>query len=949
MQGDALKGITGGDYIKPSAFNPAGGDPTQQGAAVPQPIQIDPEVLNLYSQINPKMNLDLTSLLQSTLTGVQRPTSQANIPAFGISPESFLYGPVNLTVPELPGLPSEFFLHLISMFFTYFHPTMPIVREISFFENLIPINHHHQMLLNAIYAIGCHYSRHPMLYQAPFYTPQRASDFFMDRAFAAVPPPDSKHFISYESLAICQASLLLATCDFSLKRCRTWMMIGMGCRLVQKYELYYTQSQSDFFTVFNGRKKVHIPSPLQERKRVWWGALLSDLFVSISTGKPLLLNETEYIDTMVDTTKLIDRPVPKLAHGEQPLGLISTSSASKSTGSPGGEDLDKWKPFFSGFPKDTIFGPSDFTSDRWSKKSIGFFQVNHLFSSLDDTSHLVQLCFIVRRILRFLHAAPSIPSIHTLPTTTACMYSLIGTPVDVVRLHESLLVWYENLPVPFRLFHSLEALAAADPQDLGKFCSIKEGERVSGTVVTLNLLLFSAFALLHQRNAEATAINFEDDEAQSAQQPLSSTLTRSNASFINQPKSSVPIFRISSSLLGRGMFESSQIIAFMYKAQTHLIKSVYGASMPPSPTSVPPSEMVGSPIIGTLMMPTAVALLAQSAYARKLVSQTATTSTPGAMPAAASADDTTPVPGIEPISQSVLPVLDNISQVWSTAGEYATTLRGLVDKVRKRINTQTAPSVVGPDASATTDPWYQSFQARTVPLPRAPLGPASLEELIRNDTARTAGAGKTTNNASQMSSISASSSFIESLLQPGVAMTQSLDASSRAPSFQVPQAPSTQSSAAASTAAASDRNGHPQQLSQKSQSLTASQSQSQSQLLQHISSALNLSSSRPRIDPVVSMLLGQSAGAGRDTAKLSTDGAAGGVSDGATRAAAAAQQASQKEPSAATQAEGASGASQPAPGAGGVPAIPPAVAAAKEGMAQSWHDLRSEFEDEFLL
>jgi hypothetical protein len=223
-----------------------------------QPLHIDPEVLNLYTQLNPKLTIqnDLDLFLSSTLGNNAIPTD-----------DSFLYGATNLTIPELPGTPTTFYMHLISMFFTYYHPSMPIIQESVFLENLVPANKHHPMLLNTIYAIGCHYSRSPYLYQSPFYTPQKAVDYFIARALAATPAPESWSLISSNSISISQASLLLSSTDFQTSKSHTWMMVGMTIRLNQKFEMQSEKTSHDFPSICNGISKFHVDCSTEERKR----------------------------------------------------------------------------------------------------------------------------------------------------------------------------------------------------------------------------------------------------------------------------------------------------------------------------------------------------------------------------------------------------------------------------------------------------------------------------------------------------------------------------------------------------------------------------------------------------------------------------------------------------------------------------------------------------------
>ncbi|KAJ1343779.1 hypothetical protein BSLG_001671 [Batrachochytrium salamandrivorans] len=599
LQSPITTDMFAGNYIKPSAFNPQGYIANTFNDA--NSIQIDPKVLSLYAQLNPKMTLDFESLL------LQQPRKDDTVPSvdFPLMADSFLYGPANLTLTELPGIPANFFLHLISMFFTYYHPTFPIIQETLFFETLIPVNKHHQMLLNTIYAIGCHFSRNSLLYQAPFYTPQRAWEFFLDR-----------------------------------------------CRMAQKYELYHTESKPDFFSLFNGHRKIQVSSSLQERKRVWWGALLTDMFVSISTGQPLLLSEAEYVDTMIDTSTLLDRSPPKLSYGDNP-GEENTQKTSV--------DPEKWKPFFSGFPKDTIFGASDFTSDRWSKQSLGFFQVNHLFSNLDESVHIIRLSYIVRRIIRALHA-PEFPPLDQATPAAAGIQSICN---------------HRRYNSPAR--EPIEAITTGDAQDLAKLFSIKEGERVSGLAVVLNLLLYTAFALLHQKNAEETAISFGDADDTGDSFQLKKTMPSATPS--TPYKTRPTTFRMSTSQINRGKFES------------HHHHS-------------PPSEMVCSPIVSLLMMPIAVALLGQKAYAFQLIVQSTSPNSPKAGDSAAFIQEVDPLPSV------ILPIFDNIAQVWSNATDYATVLRTLIGKVRQRQASLSAPAL--DTTSAITypnfDSWFKTMQ-----------------------------------------------------------------------------------------------------------------------------------------------------------------------------------------------------------------------------------------------
>jgi hypothetical protein len=240
------------EFIKPSSFNTQGNTfPVQQEA-----LQIDPVVLNYYTELNPKLTVqnELDQFLADTLRDMTQTTKTD-----GTHP--------NLIIPELPGISTNFYLHLISMFFTYFHKNCPILHESSFLENLVPINKHHGMLLSVIFAIGCQFSRSPHLYQTPFYTPQKAFDYFINRALALCPAPEVWGSISSDSIEICQAALLLASCDYKAQKAHSWMMFGMAIRLTQKFEMHTSVVQHDFFSTYGKIQKFHIACSEVERQK----------------------------------------------------------------------------------------------------------------------------------------------------------------------------------------------------------------------------------------------------------------------------------------------------------------------------------------------------------------------------------------------------------------------------------------------------------------------------------------------------------------------------------------------------------------------------------------------------------------------------------------------------------------------------------------------------------
>jgi hypothetical protein len=206
------------------------------------------------------------------------------------------------------------------------------------------------------------------------------------------------------------------------------------------------------------------------------------------------VDESEYIDVVVDTDMFVEQKPPKVASVLQSL-LVGQKHASAGE-NKSQVDMERWKPFFSGFPKDTLFGASDLTSERWSRTSLGdFFQTSHLFSDLGDACHLVSLSFITRRVLRFIRRPES-----KHPSSTATLLrNLLGSSdpdKELTLLHNTLVEFYANLPARFMYWESLEFLMGE--RDPGYHCTIPEATRLSAISVMINLLFFYTISLLHQ-------------------------------------------------------------------------------------------------------------------------------------------------------------------------------------------------------------------------------------------------------------------------------------------------------------------------------------------------------------------------------------------------------------------------------------------------------------------
>lgn len=237
-----------------------------------------------------------------TITG---PQSAAEAPTPVLTTP--LHSKESLMLSDLPDIPTEFYLHLIQLFFLYFHSSLPIMSEAQFFADLLPQNKHHPMLLNVIYSIGCLFSSSPICLMPPLYTPQRASEFFANRAAGYISTSSIKTQAALEQLSICQATLLLSIVDSSTsKSLRSFTQSGMGIRLAQKLDLAVVAcNKNDFYSDFNGLPNTLNMHEIMERKCTWSAAFIIDTYLSITTGMNFIINENDYLPSLIDTENLI--------------------------------------------------------------------------------------------------------------------------------------------------------------------------------------------------------------------------------------------------------------------------------------------------------------------------------------------------------------------------------------------------------------------------------------------------------------------------------------------------------------------------------------------------------------------------------------------------------------------------------------------------------------------
>ncbi|KAJ3091740.1 hypothetical protein HK102_013575 [Quaeritorhiza haematococci] len=151
-----------------------------------------------------------------------------------------------------------------------------------------------------------------------------------------------------------------------------------------------------------------------------------------------------------------------------------------------------------------------------------------------------------------------------------------------------------------------------------------------------------------------------------------------------------------------GFVNSTDILVAAYRGQCRVLRRIYRGWTPLSATSPPPPELVATPMIQCLLMPAAVALLADPTYAPALVlgggggfdlNGLGFSGVMGGFGGAVGGPDTWMssglhgfgFAGLDPLNALVIPALDDAAKVWPTAREYAGTLRRMGQLVKARL------------------------------------------------------------------------------------------------------------------------------------------------------------------------------------------------------------------------------------------------------------------------
>ncbi|KAL6306894.1 fungal-specific transcription factor domain-containing protein [Sparassis latifolia] len=241
--------------------------------------------------------------------------------------------------PRLPDAATQELL--LELYFTYVHPALPIVHKRAFMEDFrngntmsadspysdqasdaaSPISASSlcnprrrrtpTLLLLAMFSIAARYSARTGAEVPP---PQEGSmwtagDSYLEDAKVIL---DASYAASRPST--CQALLLMGYREIAIgAMAQAWLYVGMAVRMAQDLGLHksadrWTSTGRNLFTTMQ----------LQERRRIWYGCVIMDKYVSAYIGRPVAICERDF-DTELPSTAETDELELWSPHPSPPL------------------------------------------------------------------------------------------------------------------------------------------------------------------------------------------------------------------------------------------------------------------------------------------------------------------------------------------------------------------------------------------------------------------------------------------------------------------------------------------------------------------------------------------------------------------------------------------------------------------------------------------------------
>ncbi|PBK76122.1 hypothetical protein ARMSODRAFT_950512 [Armillaria solidipes] len=225
--------------------------------------------------------------------------------------------------------------HLLNLYFTYVHPSFPVIHKRSFQEAYkagpdtppsesgarspsgSPFNrrsrHVPNLLLLVMFSLASRYADDP---SNPMPSPDSgvmwpAGDLYLDRAKVLL---DGSYSSSRPTT--CQALLLMGYREIGIgAMAQAWTYIGMAIRMAQDLGMHRS---ADGWARRELGGKLFTDAELQTRRRIWYSCVVMDKYVSSYIGRPLAIFERDF-DTQLpsesDAEELEDwKPHTPLMH-----------------------------------------------------------------------------------------------------------------------------------------------------------------------------------------------------------------------------------------------------------------------------------------------------------------------------------------------------------------------------------------------------------------------------------------------------------------------------------------------------------------------------------------------------------------------------------------------------------------------------------------------------------
>ncbi|KAG7451574.1 uncharacterized protein BT62DRAFT_942573 [Guyanagaster necrorhizus] len=201
--------------------------------------------------------------------------------------------------------------HLLDLYFTYVHPSLPVIHKRSFQEAYkagpdtppsesgarspsgSPFNrrsrHVPNLLLLVMFSLAARYADDPSNPMLPSDSPVMwtAGDVYLDRAKVLL---DGSY--SSSRPATCQALLLMGYREIGIgAMAQAWTYIGMAIRMAQDLGMHRS---ADGWARRELGGKLFSDAELQTRRRIWYSCVVMDKYVSSYIGRPLAIFERDF-------------------------------------------------------------------------------------------------------------------------------------------------------------------------------------------------------------------------------------------------------------------------------------------------------------------------------------------------------------------------------------------------------------------------------------------------------------------------------------------------------------------------------------------------------------------------------------------------------------------------------------------------------------------------------